>query len=346
MKIFEKAPSDYQSRDWNWKRKAGPSQKTPLSGKPFVLIADDELHVREDLISILETFGCTTQTAENGEEAIQRAIERRPNLIILDLIMPVMDGYETYHLIRQNWKLKSVPIIFLTEWKKDDDCVRSSSEFVAVDFLEKPFHPAEVVARCKSLLHLQKFEDDLESAEQVVRSLALAVEARDSTTGNHCDRLFFRLAKLADRLSLGSEYKDAFLKGAMLHDIGKVGVPDRILLKQGPLTDTEWEIMKRHVIIGEQLCRPLKTLRGALPIIRHHHEHYDGSGYPDGLKGEEIPISARVFQICDVFDALTNARPYKPPFSIDESIRILEQETKRGWWDPAIVRAFVEMVQD
>ncbi|PIQ85337.1 MAG: two-component system response regulator [Candidatus Omnitrophica bacterium CG11_big_fil_rev_8_21_14_0_20_45_26] len=314
------------------------------NGKPRILVVNDNQKDREYLTLILQSLDCLTDTAENGANAIQKIREFIPDLILLDSNMPLVSGYQTAQTIRQQSRNGLIPILFLTENMNGNGHAANVSDLEAVDVLRKPYQPFEVISRCKSLLNLSQFEYELEMAEQVLKSLALAVEARDPTTGNHCDRLYYRLTRLADMLALGHDMKDTLLKGSILHDIGKVGVPDSVLLKEGPLTDKEWMVMKQHVIIGESLCRPLKFLHPVLPLIRHHHERFDGSGYPDSLKGEEIPLVARVFQVCDVFDALTSKRPYKRSFTEDESKKILETEMSKGWWDPRIVEAFFKML--
>ena len=315
------------------------------SDKPRVLIVHHHEHERTYLKSVLETLDCIALTASSGEEALELAGRTSPNLILLNLHMPDAGGYETAQIIRKNRKNGSVPILFLTGSTTENNCA-PLADMEAVDLLRKPYYPFELISRCRALLDLKKYEEELEVAEQVLQSFAIAVEARDPTTGNHCDRLFYRLSRMADHLQLEMEERKTLLKGAVLHDIGKVGVPDHILLKEGPLTDREWEVMRQHVVIGESLCRPLKFLHPVLPLIRHHHERYDGSGYPDGLKGDQIPLVARVFQVCDVFDALTNPRSYKPAFSKSESMLILEKEAEKGWWDPVISGIFLRMVAE
>lgn len=321
--------------------------KTPMAeDKPKILIVHDSSEDITHLQSILRSLDCISysSTCNNGE--VNELVKHSPpNLILLGTRIGERDGYEVAKSIRETNPEHLIPILFLTD-SYEANGVHHSDGLEATDLLRKPYYPFELISRCKALLDLKKYEEELEVAEQVLRSLAIAVEARDPTTGNHCDRLFYRLAKMADLLKLGQEVKDTLLKGAVLHDIGKVGIPDHVLLKEGPLTDREWEVMRQHVIIGESLCRPLKFLHPVLPLIRHHHERYDGTGYPDGLKGSGIPIVARVFQICDVFDALTNPRPYKPAFAHDESILILQRETEKGWWDPVIVKTFLQMLEN
>ncbi len=313
--------------------------------KPKILIVHDLEEERRHLASIIQTLDCIPEIVSSEKEAVHILKQYTPNLIILRFRAPIMRAYETAQTIRNHRKNGLIPILFLTD-SLEENTYSEINELEAVDLLRQPYYPFELISRCKALLNLRKYEKELEVAEQVLQSLAIAVEARDPTTGNHCDRLFYRLSRMADVLQLGREDRDTLLKGAILHDIGKVGVPDHILLKEGPLTDREWEVMRQHVIIGESLCRPLKFLHPVLPLIRHHHERFNGTGYPDGLAGDQIPLVARIFQACDVFDALTNPRPYKPAFSHEESIYIIEKETERGWWDPVIVSTFLKMLSE
>ncbi len=311
--------------------------------KPKILIVHNSENERAKIQLALQTFECLPFLASNHNEALVLAKSNPPDLLIFEWNGKAESTYEAAEAIRRSCGPELIPVLFLTE-SIGKAASKISAGLEAVDFLSKDEYPVLLTARCQSLLQLEKFGKELTIAEQVLRSLALAVEARDPTTGNHCDRLIQQLSRAADFLGLTEKERDALIKGAVLHDIGKVGVPDHILLKEGPLTDREWEVMRQHVTIGESLCRPLAFLHSVLPIIRHHHERFDGTGYPDGLIGEKIPFIARVFQVCDVFDALTNPRPYKPAFSKEESILILKKEAEKGWWDPKIVNSFILMV--
>jgi putative two-component system response regulator len=214
----------------------------------------------------------------------------------------------------------------------------------ADDFLNKPVNKHELLARVQSLLRMKEFTDELENAETVLFSLALSIEAKDPNTEGHCERLSEVSEALAKRLNLPVELRVALRRAGMVHDVGKVAVPEHILLKAGPLTDEEWKVMKQHPIVGERICRPLKSFRLVLPIIRHHHEKLDGSGYPDGLKGEQIPLVARVLQITDVYDALTTDRPYRKAMLPQKAFAVMREEVKRGWWDGSLVNELEALV--
>ena len=204
----------------------------------------------------------------------------------------------------------------------------------------------ELTTRIRSLLDLKRFTDELEHAEAMITSLALAVEARDSYTGNHCARLAKAAVELGRRLCLGDEELRVLRLGGFLHDLGKITVPDPILLKPGPFTEEERTVMKAHPVTGEQLCHPLHSLDAVRPVIRHHHERWDGSGYPDGLSGDAIPQTAQILGLVDVFAALTTQRPYKPPFTREESVKILEKEGANALWEPRLLAEFLRLARE
>jgi putative two-component system response regulator len=225
-----------------------------------------------------------------------------------------------------------------------DDKIRAI-DAGADDFLNKPIFPEELFARVKASLRLKEFTDELESAEDVICTLALSVEARDPYTAGHCDRLASYAEDLGRYMGLEGEQLIALRRGGYLHDIGKITVPDEVLKKGSNLTSAEWQIMRQHPVTGENICRPLKSLKEVLPIIRHHHEHWDGSGYPDALRGEEIPLLARILQVVDIYDALRTARPYKPSLTHEEAHRLMHNEASLGLWDPTLVHSFFAMLR-
>jgi cyclic di-GMP phosphodiesterase len=235
-------------------------------------------------------------------------------------------------------------VVMVTGLTDRDDRIRGK-EAGADEFLTKPFFPEELFARVKSLLRIKEYTDELEHAEAVLKALALSVEARDPYTEGHCERLSRYSRDLGNHLGLGPEDVLALERGGFLHDLGKITIPDAILKKHDNLTPEEWEIMKQHPIAGENICRPLRSLRDVLPIIRHHHEHWNGSGYPDGLHGTEIPLLARVLQVGDVYDALRTERPYKPALRHEQCEATMLDEARRGLWDKELVHEFFFMLQ-
>jgi putative two-component system response regulator len=238
-----------------------------------------------------------------------------------------------------------LPVIMVTGFGGHDDLAVSLHEG-ANDFIRKPYHPMELMARVDSAVHHKRLTDQLDSAESVLFALARMVEAKDEYTGDHCTRLAHNAVVFGEALGLGSHELMALRRAGVLHDIGKLGIPESILKKRGPLDAAEWDIMRQHTCIGAALCEPLKSMRLTAPIVRHHHEHWDGSGYPHGLAGEAIPLLARVFQIVDIFDALSFPRPYKPALPVQQVITILVEENARGWRDPALMPVFLELLAE
>jgi len=311
--------------------------------KKPVLIVDDDEDQRTVMGLLLGRQGHEVITAENGEVALEKVRREDPGLVLLDVNMPGINGFEVCRRIKSNPATRLTPVVLVTTLSAIQDRVRGI-EAGADDFLSKPVDPSELLARTRSLLNFKEYVDELERAEAVLFSLARSIEARDAYTGEHCERLARYSVQLGERIGLPEEQLTALRRGGVLHDIGKVAVPDAILLKPNPLTKEETEIMKQHTIVGERICSPLKSLRLVLPIIRHHHEKLDGSGYPDGLKGEGIPLTARVLQTVDVYDALTTPRPYnRGAVSRERALEIMEEGVKKGWWDPNLFGEFLHI---
>jgi putative two-component system response regulator len=311
---------------------------------PRILVVDDKLDTLLLLRELLSSRGYDVVTTTEADEAKELVHSERPDLMLLDVVMPGKSGYELCHELKEDPHTRLIPIVMITGLSDREDRVRGI-EAGADDFLSKPLYPEELFARVKSLLKLKEFTDELENAEAVLVALALGIESRDPYTGNHCERLARFAADLGHYISLDGDSIIALKRGGYLHDLGKVSIPDDILKKGTRLTPEEWEVMKQHPATGENICRPLKSFRNVLPIIRHHHEHWDGSGYPDHLAGNDIPLLARVLQVVDVYDALRTARPYKPALTHEEAERTMRQEAGQGFWDPELVREFFEMLR-
>ncbi|MBZ5588079.1 MAG: response regulator [Acidobacteriia bacterium] len=308
-----------------------------------VLVIDDQPQSLEAMREALLPLGFEVWQAMDGEAGLVLAKERQPDVILLDVMMPGMDGYEVCRRLKADEETRLLPVVFLTGLDSRDARLRGL-EAGATDFLTKPFSLVELEVRVRNLVSFRRLTQDLDDAEKMLFAVARAVEARDEGTGEHCDRLSQLAAQLATHMGLDSEAAKTLRRAGYLHDIGKIGIPDAILLKPGDLDESEWKIMRSHVEIGVSICSPLRTLRTVLPVIRHHHERRDGSGYPDGLAGEAIPELAQVFQIVDIFDALTNDRPYRRALPKERAFDILAQETERGWWNPRVVEAFAFMI--
>jgi putative two-component system response regulator len=258
----------------------------------------------------------------------------------MDVLMPDVNGFEACLALKRHPATRLIPVVLVTALTNSTDRIRGL-DAGADDFLSKPFNAHELRARVRSLIRIKRYTDDLDTAESVIVSLALTIEARDRYTEGHCQRLAAYGSALARHLALSEEDITAVARGGFLHDIGKVGVPDAILLKPARLTPQEYAVMKEHTIIGDRLCGELRSLRAVRPIVRHHHERQDGSGYPDGLKGDRIPILAQITAIVDVFDALTTARPYKVAVSAERAFEELALEAARGWHRRDLVEAFI-----
>jgi putative two-component system response regulator len=311
--------------------------------KQSILVVDDHRLNAELLREMLATRGyhaSVVSSAAAAEEQIRRAA---PDLILLDVIMPGKTGYELCRELKDDPDTRLIPIVMITGLNAHEDRLRAI-EAGADDFLSKPVSPEELFARVKSLLKLKEFTDELETAESVLCTLGRSVEARDPYTEGHCERLARNASDLGRYLDLDEESIVALRRGGYLHDLGKIAVPDEILKKGSNLTPAEWDIMKQHPITGETICRPLKSLRLVLPIIRHHHEHSDGSGYPDGLKDSEIPLLPRILQVVDIYDALRTARPYKPALPHEQAAITMHQEAQAGLWDDDLVGEFFSML--
>ena len=315
------------------------------TSRSHILVVDDSPLNRQFLQDELEDEGYQVSTAGDGEQALAIVADRAPDLILLDVMMPKMDGYETCRRLKSDERTILIPVVMVTALTAIEERIKGI-EAGADDFLSKPYNQVELLTRVRSLLKLKLHTDELENAETVLFTLAMSVEAKDPYTNNHCDRLSRYSVALGGRLDLPPEQLKALHRGGILHDLGKVGVPDSILLKPGPLNEVERAVIREHPAIGERICAPLKSLRLVLPIIRRHHERWDGSGYPDGLAGDAIPLTARILQCVDIYDALRTARPYKPALSEEKTFSILREETARGWWDPNTVETFIALMSN
>ncbi len=312
---------------------------------PKILVIDDKLDTLLLLRELLSSRGYEVVTSNEAHEVKDIIHTERPDLILLDVVMPGKSGYDVCRELKEDRLTRLIPIVMITGLSDRDDRVRGI-EAGADDFLSKPLYPEELFARVKSLLKLKEFTDELENAEAVLVALALGIESRDPYTGNHCERLARYAAALGHHIGLDGDSIVALKRGGYLHDLGKVSIPDDILKKGARLTSEEWAIMKQHPVIGESICRPLRSFRNVLPIIRHHHEHWNGSGYPDGLAGNDIPLLARVLQTVDVYDALRTTRPYKPAVPHKETEQTMRQEAAAGRWDPELVAEFFNMLRN
>jgi putative two-component system response regulator len=311
---------------------------------PRILVVDDQPAIAGLMSQLLSIRGYDVVTAGDAAQAEAEIRRQTPDLILSDVMMPGKSGYEFCRDIKDNPATRLIPFVLITGLSDSQDKVRGI-EAGADDFLNKPVLAEELIARVRSLLRLKEFTDELETIDSVLCMLGLIVEGRDPYTEGHCERLAQRAADLGRHLRFDEDSIVALRRGGYLHDLGKIAIPDEILKKGADLSPQEWEIMKLHPITGENICRPLKSLGLVLPIIRHHHEHTDGSGYPDGLVGGEIPVLPRVLQVVDVYDALSTARPYKPALTHEQAARSMREDAHRGLWDAVLVDEYFAMME-
>jgi putative two-component system response regulator len=308
-----------------------------------ILVVDDQPSIAGLMSQLLTMRGYDVVTAADAQQAQDEVRRQPPDLILSDVRMPGKSGYEFCRELKSDPATRLIPFVLITGLTDSADKLRGI-EAGADDFLNKPVLAEELTARVKSLLRVKEFTDELETADSVLCTLGLSVESRDPYTEGHCERLAMRAADLGRHLGLDEDSIVALRRAGFLHDLGKIAVPDAILKKGSDLTLQEWEVMKLHPVTGENICKPLKSLRLVLPIIRHHHEHADGSGYPDGLRADEIPVLPRVLQVVDVYDALRTARPYKPALSHDRAAETMREESRQGLWDAELVNEFFSML--
>lgn len=310
--------------------------------RPRLLLVDDEPTNLQVLRQILGDE-YRLQFATDGAKALQLAQQQRPDLILLDIMMPQMNGYEVCRELKRGIDTQGIPVIFVTALSELED-EEQGFDAGGVDYIIKPVRAPIVRARVKTHLSLVRVDELRESRLQIVQRLGRAAEYKDNDTGMHVMRMTHFSHALALAVGCSPEWADDLLHAAPMHDVGKIGIPDAVLLKPGPLDDAEWHVMRQHPLIGAEIIGDHNNaiLRLARQIALTHHEKWDGTGYPQGLKGEEIPLAARIVAIADVFDALTSVRPYKRAWSVDEAIEHIRSQAGEHF-DPALVEAFVAL---
>ncbi len=305
-----------------------------------ILVVDDTAIQRIKARDVFSKTNYEVIECSSGEEAMGHLQKRDIDIVLLDVIMPGISGYEVCRRIREELQMKFLPVIMMSTLQGVKEYVQGM-DAGATEFLHKPYNEEELLARVNSAIKIKRLTDRLDDAESILNSVGNLVEARDLDTGDHSRRLFNVCQVLGKELGLGDEEMEVLRRGCILHDIGKIGVPDYILLKRGPLTDKEWTVMQSHPTIGVNICNGLKSMKGTVDIIGCHHEKMNGSGYPYGLSGDEIPKLVRVFQVADVYDALKSERPYKKPFSTERIMETFIEEADKGWWDPEITSVLI-----
>jgi putative two-component system response regulator len=309
-----------------------------------VLVVDDNALNRKLIRGLLASEKYEVTTADSGEAALKLAREIKFDLVMLDIMMPGMDGFEVCRRLKGSDRTRLVPIVLVTALN-DREAKIKGIEAGADDFISKPPNKTELLARTKSLIRVKRLNQNLTSIENVLFSLANAVEAKDSYTQGHVERVANLAVELGRRLRLSKAEQQALRYGGILHDIGKIGMPNAVINKPGPLDDSEWRIMRSHPDVGYKICLPLKeTLGAALDVIRHHHEKLDGSGYPDGIAGAEVSLVARIMAVADIYDALVTDRPYRKGMTQAKALHILNDEVSQGKLDRSVVDALVVLL--
>jgi putative two-component system response regulator len=307
-----------------------------------ILLVDDEEANRELLARLLRLSGYAISHAPDGDAAFAAIAADPPDVILIDANLAGVDGYTICRTLKSNLATRLIPVVLLTavdDRRQRIQGIRAGAD----DFLGMPIDTEELRSRVRSLVRLKRYTDELDSADSVITSLVLTVEARDAYTKGHCWRLAQYATALGRAIGLDAEQVGALERGGYLHDVGKIGIPDALLLKPGPLTDEEFAVMKQHTLIGERLCGHMRSLALVRPIVRHHHERRDGSGYPDGLSGDAIPLLAEIVAIADTFDAVTTDRPYRKGRPAAVGYEELALEAARERWRPELVEAFVAL---
>lgn len=320
------------------------STSTLFDTRPKILIVDDN-PTNVELISVqLKPFNYRIEKAFDGEQALELIRREPPDLILLDLMMPGMSGFEVCRRLKADTLTQLIPTIIVTALRELDDKLKAI-ELGCDDFLMKPYNKLELVTRVKSLLRVKELYDALDDSESIVFTLAEALEAKDVYTRGHSERVAKYSILMGRYLNLSLKEVEMLRRGSLLHDIGKVGVKDSVLNKESKLTAEELSHIRTHPARGYEICKKLRSFKHLLPIIRNHHERWDGQGHPDGLKGSQIPFLARICAITDAFDAMTSNRPYRKGIPPKNAADIFERELNSGQWDPELLVAFIDMIR-
>jgi putative two-component system response regulator len=309
-----------------------------------IVVASGSPHTCNVLADTLREAGHGVRCCATDQDLVRTTEQLTPDLMLLDINLPEAGGLAVSRRIKSRPETRYLPTILVTT-QEQLELDAADSTATADDYLLLPINRLELTARVTSLLRLRLYFDDLEEHQSVILSLASALEAKDPYTRGHSERVGLLAMKLGRRLGLDDESCRLLRFAGQLHDIGKIGMPGDLLNKRGRLDEDELETIRRHPLIGERICRPLRTMRGVLPLVRHHHERLDGSGYPDGLAGEDLPIGARILGLADAYDALTSARSYRKTYPPARAIELLQAEAVAGCWDAKVFAALLSVVK-
>ena len=309
-----------------------------------VMVVDDEIHVTALLARMLQAQGYEVEIAHDGSSALRAIAGRQPDLIVLDVMMPGLNGFEVCRRVKGDAATRLTPVILVSGMYESDVRVQGL-EAGADDFLTKPFDTRELLTRARALVRLKRYTDDLDPAASIVTTLATMIETHDGYMEGHCHRMANYATALGRAIGLPERDLLALHRGGFLHDLGMVAISGSLVRKSGALAPAEYELVKSHTIVGDALCANLRSLQAVRPIVRHHHERLDGSGYPDGLEGDAIPTIAQIIGVVDVYDAITTNRPYQRTQSINEALDVLREQAGRGWRRADLVAEFADLVQ-
>jgi putative two-component system response regulator len=313
-------------------------------GAGHVLIVDDDEAVAGVYERVLQRAGFLTTIVREGTAALRLIESDPPDVVLLDVVMPGLDGFDVCRRVRQEAATRLLPVVLVSGYAERDKRIAGASAG-ADDFLTKPVDTQELVARVRSLARLKRYTDDLDSATSIIMMLAAMVESRDGYTIGHCHRMANYASALGRHLGLPEADLQTLHRGGFLHDIGMLAIPDSVLRKPGTLEPEEYELIKSHTIIGDNLCAHLRSLQPVRAIVRHHHERLDGSGYPDGLKGDHIPLVAQIIGLVDAYDALTTRRAYQHSHAHEAAFEILRDHVRLGWRSADLTESFIALIE-
>jgi len=311
---------------------------------PTVLVVDDDEGVTTFFATLLARNGYVVDVAHDGPSALTSALNTPPDVVLLDVMIPGLDGFEICRRLKREPGTRLTPIILVTALSGREQRIEGL-EAGADEFLTKPVDTHELLTRVRALARVKRYTDDLDSAASIIMTLAVMIEVRDGYAEGHCHRMANYATTLGRSLRLESEDLQALYRGGFLHDIGMLAIPDHVLRKAGPLEAAEHDLIKSHTVVGDALLSNLRSLQAVRPIVRHHHERLDGSGYPDGLQGDHIPLLAQIVSVVDVYDAVTTQRPYQRARRMDEAVEVLRDQVERGWRRHDLVEQFVGLIE-